>query len=173
MPHARRRCPASGRFSPLRLNCVVREPGIISARPLLTKPPPTVGRKFVTLGRDRIVKLWDWRKQELLASLVVQGDKEWLAVAPDGRFDGTPAGWSKIFWRFGQDIFSVEPIEIFFQEFFYPNLLSDISTGRLPPPSQNPAQKDRRQPRVALAPANSGVRAVSTNEVSEFSLNAA
>jgi hypothetical protein len=35
-------------------------------------------------------------------------------------------------WRFSDDTFDVGPVEIFFNELYYPSLLSDIIAGKRP-----------------------------------------
>jgi hypothetical protein len=42
-------------------------------------------------------------------------------------------------------------VEIFFNEFFYPNLLEELLTGRRPQAAQGIERKDRRQPLVSLS----------------------
>src|SRR6185436_13596440 len=50
-----------------------------------------------------------------------------------------------------QDTFNVAPIEWFFNEFYYPGLLSDIFAGKRPRVAQDVSKKDRRQPIVKLS----------------------
>jgi hypothetical protein len=66
-------------------------------------------------------------------------------------FDGSPGAWHQILWRFEQSSFNVRPVEVFFNEFFYPGLLGDILEGKKPRAPQDISQVDRRQPLVTLA----------------------
>lgn len=101
---------------------------------------------------DGTTRLWDPATGALLATLLAERDGDgWLAVTPDGLFDGTPSAWRTILWRFGTDTASVVPVEIFFSDFFHPGLLDDLLSGRRPRAARSIEQKDRRQPRVALA----------------------
>jgi uncharacterized caspase-like protein len=75
---------------------------------------------------------------------------EWLVVTPDGLFDGSPAAWQQIMWRFSANTFDVGPVEIFFNELYYPGLLSDIFLDKRPRAPRNLQQIDRRQPRVKI-----------------------
>src|SRR5205085_10877078 len=89
---------------------------------------------------------------EHLATLISVGDGgDWLVVTPDGLFDGSPAAWNQILWRFSQNTFDVAPVETFFNEFFYPGLLSDIAAGKRPVAPRDISVIDRRQPAVALS----------------------
>lgn len=106
------------------------------------------GRTLITGSNDSTVKLWDTNTGLALATLSAIGSKDWLVATPDGLFDGSPATYNKIIWRFSPALRDIAPIEAFFSDFYYPNLLSDLMRGKRPKASQNLAQKDRRQPVV-------------------------
>jgi WD40 repeat protein len=107
---------------------------------------------LVSTGEDGGTVLWDVKTGQQLATLVSLGDgSEWLAVTPDGLFDGSPGAWSQIMWRFSANTFDVQPVEVFFNEFFSPGLLSDIVAGKRPQAPRDVAQIDRRQPQLQLA----------------------
>lgn len=114
------------------------------------------GRLLVSGSDDGSARLWDVKSGEAVATLVsLNAGADWLVVTPDGLFDGTPGAWGQILWRFSpNNIFDVAPVEIFFNEFFYPGLLSDIASGKRPRAAQDVAQKDRRQPIVNIARAD-------------------
>lgn len=117
------------------------------------------GGLLASAGNDGSTLLWDARTGAQLATLVSLFDGgEWLVVTPDGLFDGSPAAWNQILWRYDRDTFNVAPIEWFFTEFFYPGLLSDLVAGKRPKPAEDFAQKDRRQPlvKIMLADAAAG-----------------
>jgi len=76
---------------------------------------------------------------------------EWMVVTPEGLFDGTPQSWNQILWRYNQDTFNVAPVEWFFNEYYYPGLLSDVFAGKRPKVTLDISQKDRRQPIVKLS----------------------
>jgi WD40 repeat protein/uncharacterized caspase-like protein len=99
--------------------------------------------------------LWDTTTGEHLLTLISLDDGgEWMVVTPQGLFDGTPVSWNQILWRYNQDTFNVAPIEWFFNEFYYPGLLSDVFAGKRPKVAQDVSKKDRRQPIVKLSVAN-------------------
>lgn len=112
------------------------------------------GRLVATLGEDGNEDLWDAQTGERVATLVnlvelgAFGATEWLVVTPEGLFDGSPGAWQQIMWRFSDNTFDVGPVEIFFNELFYPSLLSDIIAGKRPKAPRSLPQIDRRQPEL-------------------------
>jgi WD40 repeat protein/uncharacterized caspase-like protein len=112
------------------------------------------GRLVATLGEDGNEDLWDAQTGERVATLVnlVElggfGASEWLVVTPEGLFDGSPGAWQQIMWRFSENTFDVGPVEIFFNELYYPSLLSDIIAGKRPRAPRSLPQIDRRQPEL-------------------------
>ncbi|HSK64987.1 MAG TPA: WD40 repeat domain-containing protein, partial [Pyrinomonadaceae bacterium] len=109
------------------------------------------GRLLASAGEDGSTFLWDAKTGEHLLTLISLDDgAEWMVVTPQGLFDGTPVSWNQILWRYNQETFNVAPIEWFFNEFYYPGLLSDIFGGKRPKVAQDVSKKDRRQPVVKL-----------------------
>lgn len=110
------------------------------------------GRLLASAGEDGSTFLWDAKTGEHLLTMISLDDGgEWMVVTPQGLFDGTPMSWNQILWRYNQDTFNVAPIEWFFNEFYYPGLLSDIFAGKRPRVGQDVSKKDRRQPVVKLS----------------------
>ena len=105
---------------------------------------------LLTSSWDSSIKLWDVTAGKELASLFALGQQDWLVITPEGLFDGSPAAWSQILWRFSQNIFDVAPVELFFNEYYYPGLLADLYRGKRPAPPKNLFQRDRRQPTLKL-----------------------
>ena len=102
--------------------------------------------------------LWDANTGEHLLTLISLDDGgEWMVVTPQGLFDGTPAAWNQILWRYNQDTFNVAPIEWFFNEFYYPGLLGDVFAGKRPKVALDVSKKDRRQPIVKLSVAGEAI----------------
>jgi WD40 repeat protein/uncharacterized caspase-like protein len=110
------------------------------------------GRLLASASDDGGTFLWDANTGEHLLTLIsLDEGSEWMVVTPQGLFDGTPVSWNQILWRYNHDTFNVAPIEWFFNEFYYPGLLSDILAGKRPRVSQDVSKKDRRQPLVKLS----------------------
>lgn len=109
-------------------------------------------RWLASAGDDGATFLWDAKTGEHLLTLISLNDGgEWMVVTPQGLFDGTPIAWNQILWRYNQDTFNVAPIEWFFNEFYYPDLLGDIMAGKRPKLALDVSKKDRRQPIVKLS----------------------
>jgi WD40 repeat protein/uncharacterized caspase-like protein len=125
------------------------------------------GRLLASTANDGSTFLWDVKTGERLATLISVGDGgDWLVVTPDGLFDGSPAAWNQILWRFSQNTFDVAPVETFFNEFFYPGLLSDLAAGKRPKAPRDISVIDRRQPVVALTTSAAAGAPVSSRTLS-------
>ena len=111
------------------------------------------GKILASTTADGAIKLWDVMAGQELITLFAIDDEDWLAVTPDGLFDGSPSAWGKILWRFSQNLEDVAPVEVFFSEFYYPGLLADIIGGRPPRATQDILRKDRRQPQLKVTAA--------------------
>ena len=123
------------------------------------------GKQLVTASDDGSSRLWDLSTGQLLLTLVsLNAGRDWLAVTPDGLFDGTPDAWNQILWRFSSNVFDVTPVEVFFNEFYSPGLVSQIYAGQRPRAAQDVSQKDRRQPVVALNGGSSITEGAETGE---------
>lgn len=109
------------------------------------------GRFIVSGSDDGSARLWNAQTGQMLATLVSlnKGD-DWLVVTPDGMFDGSPGGWNQILWRFSPGLYDVSPVEIFFNEYYYPGLLPDILAGKRIAAAADISQKDRRQPKLSF-----------------------
>lgn len=110
------------------------------------------GRLLASASDDGSTFLWDTTTGEHLLTLISLDDGgEWMVVTPEGLFDGTPQSWNQILWRYNQDTFNVAPVEWFFNEYYYPGLLSEVFAGKRPHVAQDISKKDRRQPIVKLS----------------------
>ncbi len=89
-------------------------------------------------------------------SLFNLNDNDWLVTTPEGFFDGTPNAWKQLIWRFNNNTFDYGAVELYFNDFFYPNLLQDVLAGKSPKPKAGKELEkiDRRQPKVEIASIN-------------------
>ncbi len=88
------------------------------------------GDRLLTCSLDGTLRIWDVATgDELLRLLTLDGGKDWLALTPDGFFDGSPEGRTKVAFRVGGGL-NVVPVDRFFQDFFRPGLLSETWQGR-------------------------------------------
>jgi WD40 repeat protein len=126
------------------------------------------GKTLASGGEDGKTLLWDVKDGHEIGSLMLLDEDEWIVVTPDGLFDGSPTAWNKIIWRF-HDTFDHAPVEAFFNEFYYPGLLSDLLDGKRPKAGSDLSQTDRRQPQLKLVPGD--VQANATLTVSEVAGN--
>jgi WD40 repeat protein len=109
------------------------------------------GRYLLSGGQDRLAKLWEVESGRELASLTPVGRDDWIVMTPDGLFDGSPAAWSAILWRFSDTLRDAAPVEAFFNEYYYPNLLTELLRGKHPSaPGGGLAARDRRSARLDL-----------------------
>jgi TPR repeat protein/WD40 repeat protein len=108
-------------------------------------------RQLLAAQVDGSVRLWNLSSPQESATLMTSGNgQEWLVATDDGYFDGTPAEWTQLKWRFRNNTFDFVPVEAFFNEFYRPGLLSQILAGSLHAPARSLVARDRRQPRVSL-----------------------
>lgn len=114
------------------------------------------GKILVSGSGDGKVKLWDVSSGKELASLISFNNEDWLVTTSEGFFDGTPNAWKQLLWRFNNDTFDYGAVELYFNDFFYPNLLQDVLNGKSPQPKagQELGKIDRRQPTVEIASIN-------------------
>ena len=84
------------------------------------------GRWLVGQSQTGRLSLWDFATGKLLVQLLTldQG-KQWLAVTPDGFFDGSPEGRQALSFRIGDGL-DVVPVERFHDEFYRPGLLKQV-----------------------------------------------
>jgi WD40 repeat protein len=90
------------------------------------------GKMLFSGSRDTTIRVWNAAAGAELCKLIGGGGNtdDWIVVTPDGLFDGTPRAWSQLDWRFSPALHDLSPVELFFNEFCYPNLLGDIVAGR-------------------------------------------
>ncbi|HET6881647.1 MAG TPA: caspase family protein, partial [Pirellulales bacterium] len=92
------------------------------------------GRRVVSASSDGSSAVWDASTGDMLLRMIVLDDgREWLAVTPEGLFDGSPGGRASVKVRATGGL-DLEPIDRFFQDFYHPGLLAEIAHGERPMP---------------------------------------
>jgi uncharacterized caspase-like protein len=110
------------------------------------------GQWLASGGEDGSARFWQPATGTLAVTIAgLRNGNDWIAATPDGLFDGSPDSWHQILWRFARNTFNVAPVELFFNEYFYPELLADVLAGKRPPVKDQISLRDRRQPSVKLS----------------------
>lgn len=107
-------------------------------------------RFLIAGGYDNSIRLLDASEGDELARLIGVDEKDWLVVSPQGLFDGSSQGWQRGVWRFSNKTSDFAPVETYFREFYYPNLLGDVAAGKHPKATARIEELDRRQLRLSL-----------------------
>ena len=121
------------------------------------------GEWLASAGEDGSVNIWDRGTNTPALTLVsLKSAVDWVVVTPQGFFDGSPDAWEQILWRFRNDTFSVNPVEVFFDEFYQPGLLANLFSGKRPAGGKDISSRDRRQPdlKISLADGSKSVNAI-------------
>lgn len=93
------------------------------------------GSRLISAGFDGSLKVSDANTGELMLTLAsLRRGNEWLAIAPNGLFDGSAEAMRAVGWRAGGYGGEVYPLDAFFNDFYYPGLTSEIMDGRHPTP---------------------------------------
>ncbi len=112
------------------------------------------GRRLLTGSRDGTARMWDIATGDELAQvLCIDGGAGWLALTPQGLFDGSGIGRERVCFRLGGDL-TVVPVDDFFQDFYFPGLLTAISRLERPVPKADFAQQTAPSVRIVSPPAD-------------------
>jgi WD40 repeat protein len=84
---------------------------------------------FVISGsRDHSVKVWKVESGKLLLTRLHVGQRDWVGVTPDGRFDGSKSGIELLYYAQNNRII---PLYALFERFFTPGLVAQILSGEI------------------------------------------
>ncbi|HWW74844.1 MAG TPA: WD40 repeat domain-containing protein, partial [Pyrinomonadaceae bacterium] len=110
-----------------------RESG--SYDPLYARAPEVAfspdGGHLVSAGSNGGLTFWALQAKQPLAGLYFFGDKDWVAVAPDGLFDGKADAMQQVSWRVGSAN-EVISLDSFYNDFYHPGLIAEIMGGGSP-----------------------------------------
>jgi WD40 repeat protein len=102
-------------------------------------------------GRDGTVTLWSVTEKEELVKLVSWDKDQWIAIAPDGRFDTNNLEEIKgLQWTFSDDPFRPLAPEIYMRYYYEPRLLPRLLRNDPFTPVPPLASLNRAQPAVAI-----------------------
>jgi WD40 repeat protein/uncharacterized caspase-like protein len=96
------------------------------------------GKWLLITGEDGMLRILETRNWTQLVTLVTLKNSQWLAITPDGLFDGTADAMRQVSWRIGNTN-EVVPLDSFFNDFYHPGLLAEIMQGDRPKPSMDVA----------------------------------
>lgn len=88
------------------------------------------GRAIISTSDDNTTRFWDYAGHELF-SMVYFKSGDFVAITPDGRFDGTDKGLERLQIVKGLDLF---PLESLFDMFYTPGLVNLALSGKLGTP---------------------------------------
>jgi WD40 repeat protein len=111
--------------------------------------------RLLAASVSSVVWVWDLATGDVVACLLsLDRGKDWLAVTPDGLFDGSPAGREQVAFRVGGGL-NVVPVDRFFQDFYRPGLLAEIVKGDRPKPEVRLGQQTPPTVKI-VSPAQGG-----------------
>ncbi len=85
------------------------------------------GKCIVSASEDGSVKIWDIATGVCMVTRYdVPNSDDWVAVTPDGRFDGTDGGMKLLYYVKDMEVI---PLESFYEKFYTPNLVAQVMSG--------------------------------------------
>lgn len=79
------------------------------------------GRYLISGSGDSSIRLWDLASKRCVLSLFSLSESDWVAVTPDGRYDGTPAGIERIHFVVDNEVVLLKDFD---KSFFQKGLLA-------------------------------------------------
>ena len=108
------------------------------------------GRFALTASEDKTAHLWNLADEEL-ARLVSFMDGTWVIATPDGRFDTNNLEEIKgLHWIVTDEPLHALPLEIFMRDYYEPQLLPRLLSGKQLPKVRSLADLNRAQPEVRI-----------------------
>ena len=106
---------------------------------------------LVVATDDRTVRVYDLEAKKLVLQFAETEDGDWLAVAPDGRFDSSNLDEIKsMHWVMSDEPLRPLPIELFMRDYYEPQLVEKIFTHQTLTPVRSLAHLNRLQPMVRI-----------------------
>ena len=108
-------------------------------------------RHLATAGGDDAVRIWEVATGRLLCSLYAFSGRNWVVVAPDGRFDsGDLERIEGKQWVMPDDQLRALPVEVFMRDYYEPRLLARLLDGEALPAVRDLASLNRALPEVRI-----------------------
>lgn len=98
--------------------------------------PSLDGRHLASSSTDGTVRLWNLQTGDLLASLFVGNDSEWVCWTPQGYFAASPDGGKYIGWHLNQGFEKMAKFvsgEQLFDQFYRPDIVKTAIESNRPP----------------------------------------
>ena len=94
------------------------------------------------------LRIWDLeKKREVAKILLFEDTDDWMIMTPDGRFDASPDAMKKMYFTKGKEVI---PLESLYEQFYVPNLLSQVWESDLPKNSGADIKKLKSPPSVKI-----------------------
>lgn len=81
------------------------------------------GRHFISGSDDNTARIWDAESEKVLISLIAVGQKDWVAITPDGLFDASPGAMSSLYFVNGLEKINLELLK---RQYYEPGLLAKV-----------------------------------------------
>ena len=141
---------------------------------LFEKEGTLFGKDFRVINQQDYLRLERENGQEILTLVLLDKTRNWVAVAPDGRFDTNMnlADIAGVHWVLSGKSLDPLPLEIFMRDYYEPRLLPRALAGELFSPLPSPTELNRAQPTIEIKPievedAQAGLAAVTVEIASD------
>jgi WD40 repeat protein/uncharacterized caspase-like protein len=81
------------------------------------------GRHFISGSDDNTARIWDAETGKELISLIAVGQKDWVAITPDGLFDASAGAMNSLYFVNGLEKINLELLK---RQYYEPGLLAKV-----------------------------------------------
>ena len=79
--------------------------------------------RFALTASNDGARLWELESGEELATILTDGDKNWVCITPNGLFDASPGAMERMYFSFGREVIELEQLK---ERYYEPNLLDKL-----------------------------------------------
>lgn len=109
------------------------------------------GKTLMSGGVDGTIRFWNLATGEERCRLLSLRGRDWVVIAPDGRFDtDNLESVAGVHWLSADAPLTPLPLEIFMRDYYEPRLLARVLNGEKFAPVKPVGTLDRRQPEVEI-----------------------